>query len=101
MKLVQQFLLDGFPLEVNVGVGMPVPRQELFQPQRVGGMVRPQQHYISQVVGDEPHTAQNERPHEHVAEVAVDLNQLAKAFAIELEHLAGFARTATHDGAAA
>ena len=67
---------------------MTVSRQELFNAERSGAMVRTDQHDISEPMRDQLHSAQNEGPHDELAEFAVGLHERQQVFAIQLDHFA-------------
>ena len=88
VKPVQQLLDVGVAVEIDVGVRMAVARQELLDAQRAGAMSRPNEHDIAEPVRDQLHPAQDEGPHDDLAELAVGLHERQQLFAIQLDHFA-------------
>ena len=82
---------NGWPLRVRNSFTRSVPAQ----------WADPTQHDISQPVRNQLHAAEDERPHDDLAELAVGLHERQQAFAIELDHFAGLDRPCPHERAAA
>ena len=88
VKSVQQILNVRIPVEIDVRVRMAVSRQELFDAERSGAMIRANQHDISDAVCDQFHSAKNERSHDQLTELVVGLHERQQPFAIDLDDFA-------------
>ena len=91
MKAIEQILRVGVAIEVDVLKRMAVARQELLDAQRAGAVRRANQDDVAKAAGDQLDAAEDERPHEDVAQLGVGLHECEQLFAIELDHLAGLA----------
>ena len=88
LEPIQQLLDVGITVEVDGRVGMAVARQELLDAERASGMARPDEHDVAEPVRDQLHPAQDEGPHEDLAQLAVGLHERQQVFALELDHFA-------------
>ena len=91
MKPIEQLLRVGVAIEVDVVVRMAVAGQELLDPQRAGAMRRPDHDDIAEPARNQLDAAEDERPHEDLAQLGVGLHEGEQLLAIELDHLAGLA----------
>ncbi len=101
VEVVEQLLHPLVVVEIDVRVGMAVAGEELPRPQRRGAEVRSQEHHVADPVRDQLQPAEDERPHEDVAELGVGLHEREQALAVELDHLARLGRARPHERAAA
>ena len=62
---------------------------------------RPDEHDVAEPVRDQLHAAQDERPHEDLAELGVGLHERQQALAIQLDHFARLADARADERAAA
>ena len=68
--------------------GWPLRVRNSLDAERAGGMARPDEHDVSDPVRDQLHPAQDEGPHEDLAELAVGLHERQQVVAIQLDHFA-------------
>ena len=94
LKPIEQILNVGIVVEIDVGVRMAVARQKFLDAKRPGTMVRADKHDIAEPVRDQFHPAQDEGPHDDLAELAVGLHERQQVFAVEFDHFARLARRA-------
>ena len=87
VKPIEQVLRAGLALEVDVLIGMAVPRQELLDSKRARRMIGSNQHDIADALRDQLHPAEDERPHQDFAQLAVGLHQRQQMLAIDLDEL--------------
>ena len=91
MKAVEEFLRVRVAIEVDVMKRVAIARQELLDAQRACAMRRANQDDVAVATCDELHAAEDEGPHEYVAQLGIGLDQAEQLFAIHLDHLAGLA----------
>ena len=91
LEVVQEVLHAGVPVEVDGRVRMSVARQELLDAERARAMARPHEHDVSQPLRDQLHPAEDEGPHDDLAQLAVGLHERQELLAIQLDHLARLA----------
>ena len=96
MKPIEQLLRLGVAIEIDVRVRMAVARQELLHPQRAGAMRRADHDDVAEAARDQLDAAQDERPHEDLAQLGVGLHQREQLLAIEFDHLAGLGDVRPH-----
>ena len=70
VKPVEQILDVGIAVEVDVGYGWPLRRQELLDAQGPGAMGRPDEHHVAEPARDQLHPAQDEGAHDDLAQLA-------------------------------
>jgi hypothetical protein len=63
-------------LDVQVEVGVAVALEELADPERAGAVARAQHHRVPEVVRDEGDAAEDEGPHQQLAELGVGHHQV-------------------------
>ena len=80
---------------------MAVARQELFDAKRSRAMIRPNEHDIAEPVRNQLHPAQDEGPHDQLAELAVGLHERQQLFTIQLDHFARLAGARSDERGAA
>jgi hypothetical protein len=80
---------------------MAVAGQELADAERSRTVIRADDDDVAEAVGDELHPAQDERPQDDLAELAVGLHERQQALAIQLDDLARFRGPHPHERAAA
>jgi len=80
---------------------MPVAHQKFFEPKGAGGMGRADKHNISDAGRHQLNPAEDERPHEDLAEFGIGLHQSHHALAIQLNHLAALGGTPSKERPAA
>ena len=85
MKAIQQLLDIIVAFEIDVGVGVAVAGQELLDAQRAGGMHRPDEDDVAESLRDQLGAAQEERPHQDLAELGVGLHQREQVGAGQLD----------------
>ncbi len=85
-------------LDIEVRVRMSVSRQKLAQTQGVRGVTRSNKGRVTQPVGQHPHSAQDESPHEDVAELRVALHHAPQALVVHVENLAGLLHATADEG---
>ena len=88
VKLVQQTLNIGVTVKIDIGVWMAVARQEFFNAECTRAMIRPDDDDISEPLRNQLDSADNECPHDDLANLAVGLHQGHQVFAIQLDHFA-------------
>ena len=88
MKPVEQLLRLGVVIEIDVVVRMSVARQKLLDPQRAGAMRRADEHDVAEAARDQLDAAQDERPHQDLAQLGVGLDERQQLLAIELDDFA-------------
>ena len=91
MKPIEQLLRVGVAIEIDVGVRMAVAGQKLLHPQRAGAMRRADEDDIPEATRNQLDPAEDERPHEDLAQLGVGLHEGEQLLAIELDHLARLA----------
>ena len=84
--MIQQILDAIVTIEIYGRVRMAVSGQEILDPKRPCAMIRSDQHNVSEAVRDNLDSAEDESPHENVAEFAIRLYQSHQVFAIDIEH---------------
>jgi hypothetical protein len=100
-ELIQERLDAGITVEVDGRVGVAVARQERLDAERVRGMARPDEHDIAEPMCDQLRPAQDEGPHEDLAQLAVGLHEGQQGLTLELDHSARLARADADEPAAA
>jgi hypothetical protein len=100
LEAIQQHLHVGVAVEVEVGIGMRIAGEEFLHPQRSGAVIRANDDGIADSLRDELHAAQDESPHEDLADLGVGLHQRQQVFAAHLDHFTGLADTGPHQRAA-
>jgi hypothetical protein len=90
-----------FPLDVDVVEGMSVAQQELLQAQGARAVMRADEHHVALPTHDQADAAEDERPHDELAQLGVRLHQGAERVAGHLQHLAVLRRQATDQAAPA
>ena len=101
VKAIEELLHPGVAIEIDVGIGMTVPGQELLDPQRAGAMVRADEDDVAEAAGDELAAAQDEGAHQDLAELAVGLHQRQQPLALDLDHFPVLGAAQPHQAAAA
>jgi hypothetical protein len=101
VETIQQLLGAGVLLELDVRVGVAVAGEELLDAKGVAGVTRPDDHDVPESLGNQLHAAEDERPHQDLAQLAVGLDERHQLMAIELDHGAGFTRAHADQPAAA
>ena len=92
MDAIEKLLGAGIAVQVEHGVGMPVPYEELPDAERPLAMRRADDHDVADVAVDQFHAPQDERAHEDRAQLAVGLDQCQQVVASEFDDLAVGAR---------
>ena len=87
LKPVEQLLRLAVAIEIDVVERMPVPRQELPSPERSGTVRRADDDDVTQIARDQLEAAQNEGPHQDLAQLGIGLDQREQLLAIEFESL--------------
>jgi len=75
MKLVEQLLHVTLAVEIDIGEWIIVARQELADPERSRTMVGTHEDDVAEPFVDQLRPAEDERPHEHVAQIGIVLDQ--------------------------
>ena len=101
LEPIQQLLDAGITVEVDGRVRVAVARQERLDAERVSGMARPDEHDVAEPVRNQLHPAEDEGPHEDLAQLAVGLHEGQQVLALELDHGASLARAEADEPAAA
>ena len=91
MKAIEEILRVGVAIEVDVMKRVAIARQELLDAQRAGAMGRANQDDVAVAACNQLDAAEDERPHEDVAQLGIRLDQSEQLLAIELDHLARLA----------
>ena len=91
LKPVEQLLRLVIAIQIEVVKRMAVPRQEFAHPKRPGAVHRSDDDDVAEVAGDQAQAAQDERPHQDLAQLGVGLDHGEQLLAIELDHLARLA----------
>jgi len=87
LKSIEQFLRLGVTVEVDVLMRMSVQREKLFHPQRSRTVQRADHDNVPNAPCDEFAPAEDERPHQDLAQVGVSLYEGEELLAIEFDHL--------------
>jgi hypothetical protein len=74
-------------VRVDGGVRMRIPRQKLLDTECVGGVVRPDQHDVSESARDQLRSAQKKRANENLAQFRVGLDQSQELIAVHFDQL--------------
>ena len=90
-EVIEQRLNVGLAVEIDVGVGVAVPGEELLDPERARRVHRSDQHRVAEAAADQLHPPENERPHQDLAELGVVLHERQHRLAIEHDDLARLA----------
>src|SRR6266478_6469302 len=88
MKPIEEILRISVAIEVDVMKRVAIARQELLDAQRAGAMRRANQNDVTIATGDQLDAAENERPHEDLAQLGVRLDESEQLFPSELDRLA-------------
>jgi hypothetical protein len=96
----EQILHIGIVLDVDVGIGMIVAGKERLQAQRVGRVIRADQHHVAEALIDEMRTAQGKRVHQELAQLRIRLHDAAQVRRTDLEQLARHRRARARAAAA-
>ena len=88
MKPIEEILRVGVAIEVDVMKRVAIARQELLDAQRAGAMRRANQHDVTISAGDQLDAAEDERPHEDLAQLGIRLDESEQLFPSELDRLA-------------
>ena len=98
---VEQLLGVGVTIEVDVVERLAVASQKLPNAQRARAVRRANHDDVADVVGDKLAAAQDERPHEDLAQLGVGLDEREQLLASELDDFAGLADAHLRDRPAA
>ena len=82
-------------IQVDVVEGMTVPRQEFLHSEGPSAVRRADHDHVTEIVRNQLEPAQDERPHDDLAQLSVGLNQRQQRFPIQLKHFAGLADAQT------
>ena len=99
VEAIEKLLDAGVVVEVDIRMGVAVPREELLDAQGARGVTRPHYHHVAQAVRDQLRPAKDERAHEDVAQLAVGLHEGEELLALELDHLTRLARLDAYEPA--
>ena len=88
MKPIEEILRVGVAIEVDVMKRVTIARQELLDAQRAGAIPLANQHDVTITAGDQLDAAEDERPHEDLAQLGIRLDKSEQLFTGELDHLA-------------
>src|SRR5207249_5054098 len=91
MKPVEQLLRVRIPIKIDEVERMPVPRQELPNPERSGVVRGSDDHDPAHVAREQLETTQNEGAHQDLAQLRIGLHQRQQLLATESNHFAWFA----------
>ena len=91
LETIEQFLRVAVAVEIDIVKRVAVPGQELVVPKRSRAVHRADHDDVAQVPGDQFEAAQDERPHQDLAQLRVGLDDGEQLLAIELDHVAGLA----------
>ena len=86
-KAVEQVLRVDVTIEVDVLIRMAVAYQKLLHPQRASTVRRANQDDIPKAAGNQLGPAEDERPHEDLAQFGIGLYEGEQLLVIELDHL--------------
>ena len=71
VKMIQQVLVSGVRIKVNIRVRMPVAGKKFAQAQGLGGVPRAEKNHIASAAVDQFQASQNKGTHENLAELRV------------------------------
>ena len=91
VEAIEQHLRIGIAIEIDVGERMAVAGQEFACAQRAARMARADEDRVADPRRDELGAAQDERAHQDLAQLGVNLYQGDQLFTGELDHFAGVA----------
>ena len=101
VKPIEELLHADVAIEIDIRVRMAVARQELLDAERSGAVIRPDEHGISEPLRDQLQAAEDERPHQNLAELGIGLHECQQVFAVQLDYCAGLADARPEKRAAA
>jgi hypothetical protein len=101
VKAVEQDLHVVLAIEVHVHVGMAVSGQELLDTKRSRAVIRGDEHDVSGPSRAQLHPAEDQGPHEDVAQLAVRLHERQEMLSIDFDDLARLADTESDERRAA
>ena len=101
MKTIEQLLCLAVMIEIDVGVRMPVARQELFHPQCGRAVHGSEEHGVAKSTRDQLDAPEDERSHEDLAQFGVGLHEGKEPCVVELDDFPRFDDTGPRQGAAA
>ena len=87
LELVEERLGVSVLLDVEVAVGMAVSGEELHQTKGAGVVARADQHRVAHVEVDQPHPAEDEGPHQQLAELGIGHDEVAELGRRDVHHL--------------
>ena len=87
LKSIEQLLRVAVAVEVDVVKWVPVPGQEFVHPQR-SRAVRRSDNDIAEMLGNQFEAAEDEGPHQDLAQLRVGLDEREQFLASELDHVA-------------
>ena len=88
-------------VQIDVGIRMVVAGQEFAQAQRVAGVARSQENHVASAFVDQRQPAQNERPHENLAQFGIAGDEGTKRVGVEFQNFARLGNEAPHQTAPA
>ena len=100
MKAIEKSLYIRVAVHVDVRVRMAVAGKELPEPQRASRVRRANEKGVAQAACDEHHAPQDERAHEHLADLWILLNEPPKPLRTDDEDIAVLDHTGPHESAA-
>ena len=95
-EAIEQRLNTWILVDVDIGVRLGIPGEELADPQRGSRVGRADQYRVSEGAGDQGHPAEDERAHQQLAQLRIGLDDLAKVLGVDHEQLARFDRARPH-----
>src|SRR6516162_11153918 len=85
MEVIEEALNVGVAFQIDVGVRMPVAREEFLNAKGISGVARANECCIANTLHQQLHPPKNERAHQDLAQLRVRLQQCKEAFAGELD----------------
>ena len=98
LEAVQKFLGRLVGIEIDVGVRMSVPAEEFAQAEGLRGVAGTHQDEVAEALPDEGQAAQNEGPHENLAQLGVRAMRARRPSALSSRNSPAAGDAAAHEG---
>jgi hypothetical protein len=99
VKPVEKCLRRLVRVEIHVGVRMLIPAEEFAQAQRIGRVARTQQDHVPLAATDQFQPAQDEGPHENLAQLGIPCDERPQTIRTQFQKLTGLGDPAAHQAA--
>ncbi len=100
LEPVEQGLDVGVAIQVEVGIGMDVARQEFLHAQRAGAVYRADHDHVAEPVRHQLDATQDERADQDLADLRIGLHDREQVVAVDLDDLAGLGDQRANERAA-